>query len=52
MQLSEKAKNESEVFSAVFNCIDGWYNTKRIHTSLGGKSPREMADFLAVQSAA
>lgn len=23
----------------LFNYIDGWYNTKRIHTSLGGRSP-------------
>ena len=47
-----KFKNEDEVFSAIFDYIDGWYNTKRIHTSLGGKSPREMAKFLAVLNAA
>jgi len=26
----------------VFNYIDGWYNTMRIHTALGGKAPAEM----------
>lgn len=29
--------------SIIFNYIDGWYNTVRIHTSLGGKSPLEMS---------
>lgn len=31
-----------QVYSVVFKYIDGWYNTMRIHTSLGDKSPREM----------
>lgn len=31
-----------QVRSVVFRYIDGWYNTKRIHTSLGNLSPREM----------
>ncbi len=31
-----------EVYSTVFSYIDGWYNTMRIHTSLDGRSPREM----------
>jgi len=47
-----KFENQGEVFSAIFDYIDGWYNTKRIHTSLGGKSPREMARFLARENAA
>lgn len=31
-----------QVKSTVFHYIDGWYNTMRIHTSLGDLSPREM----------
>lgn len=31
-----------QVYSTVFKYIDGWYNTIRIHTSLGDRSPREM----------
>mgnify|MGYP000020162618 CR=1 FL=1 len=34
--------NMNQVYSTVFHYIDGWYNTLRIHTSLGDKSPREM----------
>jgi len=44
-----KFENEAEVFSALFDYIDGWYNTKRIHSSLGGSSPSEMAEFLAAK---
>ena len=47
-----KFENADEVFLAIFDYIDGWYNTRRIHSSLGGKSPREMANFLAVENAA
>jgi transposase InsO family protein len=32
-----------QVYSEVFAYIDGWYNTQRIHTTLGGKTPLEMA---------
>jgi len=42
-----KFKNSQEVYSAIFDYIDGWYNTKRIHSTLGGKSPSEMAQLLA-----
>jgi len=47
-----KFENAQEVYSAIFDYIDGWYNTKRIHSSLGGKSPREMAEILAANGAA
>ena len=47
-----KFENAQEVYSTIFDYIDGWYNTKRIHTSLGGRSPREMAELLAVKLAA
>jgi len=36
-----------EVYTTVFRYIEGWYNAKRIHSSLGGMSPREMAEKLA-----
>ena len=45
-------ENVGKVFSAIFDYIDGWYNTKRIHSSLGGISPSEMADFLAAKKVA
>ena len=32
----------NQVYSTVFKYIDGWYNSMRIHTSLGDRSPREM----------
>lgn len=44
-----KFKNAQEVYSAIFDYIDGWYNTTRIHSSLGGKSPRQMSEILAAQ---
>jgi len=44
-----KFENQAEVFSAIFDYIDGWYNTKRIHSSLDGMSPCEMAELLAVK---
>lgn len=47
-----KFENASEVFSAIFKYIDGWYNTRRIHSTLGGRSPREMAEILAAKNAA
>ena len=47
-----KFENVTEVYSAVFDYIDGWYNTLRIHTALGGKSPKEMFALLAAKSAA
>jgi len=47
-----KFENTQEVYSAIFDYIDGWYNTKRIHSSLGGKSPREMSEILATKSVA
>jgi len=47
-----KFDNASEVHTAIFDYIDGWYNTRRIHSTLGGKSPREMAVFLTKENAA
>ena len=40
-------KSIQQVRSVVFDYIDGWYNTKRIHSTLGGLSPMEMANKLA-----
>ena len=41
-----KFTSMDQVYSVVFKYIDGWYNTMRIHTSLGDKSPREMFFYL------
>ena len=41
-----KFESIEQVYAVIFDYIDGWYNTKRIHSSLGGKSPLEMFDFL------
>ena len=37
-----KFTNINQVYSTIFNYIDGWYNTMRIHSALGDMSPREM----------
>jgi putative transposase len=42
-----KFKSIEQVYSVVFDYIDGWYNTLRIHSTLGGISPRQMAQILA-----
>lgn len=34
-------KNEMQAYSIIFEYIDGWYNTLRIHSALGGLSPLE-----------
>ena len=47
-----KFENADEVYSAIFDYIDGWYNTRRIHSTLGGLSPREMSIILAANEAA
>jgi len=47
-----KFKNIEQVYLAIFDYIDGWYNTVRIHSSLGGKSPKEMAEYLALLKSA
>jgi len=41
-----KFESLHEVWSVVFDYIDGWYNTHRIHSTLKGKSPLEMAKLL------
>lgn len=30
-----------QAWAVIFDYIDGWYNTRRIHTTLGGMTPRE-----------
>ena len=44
-----KFENYQQVYSAIFDYIDGWYNTKRIHSSLDGRSPAEMTRILAAK---
>lgn len=45
-------KKPSEVYSVIFDYIEGWYNTQRIHSALNGKSPREMSIILANKNVA
>jgi len=45
-------ENIYQVKSIVFRYIDGWYNTVRIHSSLGGRSPREMFALLVLKKLA
>lgn len=33
--------NLKQAWSTIFAYIDGWYNTKRIHTSIGGMTPQQ-----------
>ena len=47
-----KFENNQQVYSVIFDYIDGWYNTKRIHSSLNGRSPSEMSKILAAKLAA
>jgi len=47
-----KFTNIAQVYSTIFNYIDGWYNTMRIHSALGDMSPREMFLKLNVNKSA
>lgn len=38
--------SRQQAYSVIFDYIDGWYNTQRIHSALEGKSPAEAFDFL------
>ena len=42
----------NQVYSTVFDYIDGWYNTIRIHSALGDKSPRQMNLYLNARKTA
>jgi len=42
-----KFESFDQVLSVVFDYINGWYNTLRIHSTLGGISPSQMAKLLA-----
>lgn len=35
-------KTPQQAWAIIFDYIDGWYSNCRIHTSLGGKTPRQM----------
>jgi transposase InsO family protein len=45
-------ENIHQVYSVVFRYIDGWFNTVRIHSSLGSRSPREMYALLTLKKLA
>ena len=38
--------NKQEAFSVIFRYIEGWYNTRRIHSAIGGITPAEMYQIL------
>lgn len=38
--------NKQEAFSIIFRYIEGWYNTRRIHSTIGGISPAKMYQIL------
>jgi len=42
--------SEQQTRKLIFNYIDGWYNTKRIHSSIGGISPFSRAQQLLINS--
>jgi putative transposase len=44
--------NQAQAYSIIFDYIDGWYNTKRIHSALGGRSPAEMFNQLILKQTA
>lgn len=44
--------NSKQAYTVIFDYIDGWYNTKRIHSALKGKTPREAALLLQKNKAA
>lgn len=44
--------NQKVLSNVLFRYIDGWYNTIRIHSSLGGKSPLQMFKFKTKNMAA
>lgn len=39
-------RSSQQAFSVIFDYIDGWYNTKRIHSALMGNSPRDAFESL------
>ena len=44
-ELGEKCYANKELArKAIFEYIEAWYNTKRLHSSLGYMSPREYAE--------
>ena len=45
-------QSEESLFTVVFRYIEGWYNTMRIHSALGGMSPRDSFNFKTIGTAA
>ncbi|MGH1435787.1 MAG: IS3 family transposase [Lewinella sp.] len=35
-------KSYEQSYSVIFDYIDGWYNTRRIHTVIGGIAPDQV----------
>ena len=43
---------KAQAYSIIFDYIDGWYNTKRIHSANAGLAPAEMFDLLGLKKTA
>ena len=41
-----KFTTKAQAYTVIFDYIDGWYNTKRIHSAIGGHTPAEMFELL------
>ena len=41
MSKMRKRYTKAQTYSVIFDYIDGWYNTKRIDSTLGRRSPVE-----------
>ena len=46
----KQLNNQEQAYATIFSYIDGWYNTKRIHSSLGGIPPAKAYRNLLNQS--
>mgnify|MGYP001797436375 CR=1 FL=1 len=46
----KQLNNKEQAYATIFSYIDGWYNTKRIHSSLGGIPPAKAYSNLRNQS--
>ena len=44
--------SQAQAYAVIFDYIDGWYNTKRIHSAIGGLSPAEMFKILKLKNTA
>lgn len=41
--------SQAQAYTVIFDYIDGWYNTKQIHSANGGLTPAEMFELLKLK---